>query len=104
MPLEFGRGLGPKVFEERGSESIPAVAFSPNGKWFATVDQHSREPWDIDGRATIIRVFETANWTLRTRYVAGPLATAICWKPDNRTAYVGHANGMISELELIPEK
>jgi hypothetical protein len=104
MPLEFGRGLGPRVFSERGSESIHATAFSPDGKLFATVDEYSREPWDIEGRDTIIRVFETANWTLRKRYVAGPRATAICWKPDNRTAYIGHANGMISELELIPEE
>lgn len=100
-PLMVGRGLPDGVREERGPESIVAIAFSPDGKHLATVDQASRWPWDLGTRNTIVRVFAAGSWALEARYDVGARATAICWNEDSTGAWIGHADGTISELLLV---
>lgn len=102
MPFELNRGLDRRIFEERGSESIVSAMFSPDGKWLATLDQASRGPWDIEGRHTLVRLWDAATWAPVASYEAGALATSMVWQADSRRAFIGHADGSVSEIELAP--
>ncbi|MBI4612523.1 MAG: hypothetical protein HY720_02835 [Planctomycetes bacterium] len=100
--FRLGRGLPPWIREERGSEEIRGVAFSPEGNWFATLDQASRKPWDLGERDTLIRVWDTETWRVRRTHAVARDATGFTWTPDATGFLLGHADGRITRLSFLP--
>ncbi len=98
---QLGRGLGGDIYEERGPEEILVVAFSPDGRWLATLDSPGRAPWDLGSRDTLVRLFDTRTWTLAACYGVDDGATALCWKDDGRSAWIGYADGALREVLLV---
>lgn len=94
----LGRGFDPSVPEFREPEGVKAAAFSPDGHWLAAVDVAERKPWDLDRRASLLRVWRARDWSLHACFEAGDKAASLCWSPDSKKVWVGLEEGGVHPI------
>jgi hypothetical protein len=81
-PLKMWLQLGASRF--RQGEPVAAVAFSPDGKYLATVThRHAAWPWDAQSGEILARLG------------AGALAQTVAFAADSKTVYLGNRDGVI---------
>jgi WD40 repeat protein len=84
----------------RESEEIASLKFSADGKYLAALDPPSRSPWGLEIANTLVRVYETTNFTLVSSFDTGGQARALHWI-DNERAIIVLISGKILSLQLV---